>query len=209
MLKPPDDTAQSLSDPDLQVGRRHLRQRLLAERAALDAATVRRAAMAVAEHLRPWFAARPPASVGFCAAVRGEIDLAEFVGGLIEAGWSAAMPVVERTAAPMVFRAWTPLAPMTRDRHGIPVPATASCPAPTVLLIPVLGVDRAGHRLGYGGGYFDRTVAALAEQGRRPLCIGVGYDRSWINDLRPAAHDARLDSYVSPQGLHPFPTRVT
>ena len=121
---------------------------------------------------------------------------------LILRGWRACQPVVVAPAAPMHFLAWTPDAPMTADRHGIPIPATAPCAAPDVLLLPLVAFDGEGYRIGYGGGYFDRTLAALRP---RPLTIGVGFEVGRVDSVRPQAHDIRLDLIVTEAGA----SRVT
>ena len=90
---------------------------------------------------------------------------------------------------------------MTQDPHGIPVPATQETPLPTVLLVPLVAFDSAGYRLGYGGGYFDRTLAACAV---RPLTIGVGHALSQVSSTYPVPHDMPLDAVVTEAGLTRF-----
>ncbi len=87
---------------------------------------------------------------------------------------------------------------MAQDPHGIPVPATQETPLPTVLLAPLVAVDPAGYRLGYGGGYFDRTLAACDV---RPITIGVGHALSQVNRIYPAPHDIPLNAVVTEAGL--------
>lgn len=87
---------------------------------------------------------------------------------------------------------------MTADPYGIPVPATALSPPPNVLLLPLVAFDAAGYRLGYGGGYFDRTLAAMHP---RPLTIGVGFDLCAVADIRPERHDIPLDLIVTESGI--------
>jgi 5,10-methenyltetrahydrofolate synthetase len=123
------------------------------------------------------------------------------------------MPVVVIPAAPMIFRAWTPATPMTTDRHGIPVPVDIPADpttgdaviepniAPDILLLPLVAFDAAGYRLGYGGGYFDRTLAARVP---RPRAIGVGFELARVPDIRPQAHDLPLDAIVTEAGVTRF-----
>jgi 5,10-methenyltetrahydrofolate synthetase len=87
---------------------------------------------------------------------------------------------------------------MTVDPYGIPIPATPPAPPPDVLLIPLVAFDAAGYRLGYGGGYFDRTLAALDP---RPLSVGVGFELARVADLQPAPHDIPLDRIVTEAGV--------
>jgi 5,10-methenyltetrahydrofolate synthetase len=184
--------------------RSDLRRIQLATRAALDPQTHRERSQALCEHLWQWFLTRPPASFGFCAPFRGECDLWPLALQLVAAGWQGCMPVAETAAAPMVFRAWSPHAAMTQDRHGIAVPDTATVAAPAILLLPVVAVDARGYRLGYGGGYFDRTLAALKAQGETPLCIGIGFELCRVADIQPQAHDQPLHWLATENGLQTF-----
>jgi 5-formyltetrahydrofolate cyclo-ligase len=130
--------------------------------------------------------------------IRAEADCRPLVEHLIALGWQAAMPVVIRLDAPMEFRDWWPAAPMTADPHGIPVPATRVSAHPDVMLLPLVAFDEAGYRLGYGGGYFDRTLAAMKP---RPMTIGVGFDLAAVKDIHPQRHDIPLDLIVTESGI--------
>jgi 5,10-methenyltetrahydrofolate synthetase len=87
---------------------------------------------------------------------------------------------------------------MNIDRHGIPVPAAGEFVTPNIVLLPLVAFDTQGFRLGYGGGYFDRTLAALVP---RPFSIGVGFELAHVADIRPQAHDLRLDAMVTETGV--------
>lgn len=149
----------------------------------------------LAELLHP----RPPGVFAFCWPIRAEVDCRPLAEKLIAAGWRAAMPTVVETAAPMRFRAWTPGCAMGADPFGIPVPADDAPLVPDVLLLPLVAFDRAGYRLGYGGGYFDRTLAACVP---RPLTVGVGYALAGVSSIRPEAHDVPLDFIVTETMTH-------
>jgi 5,10-methenyltetrahydrofolate synthetase len=101
----------------------------------------------------------------------------------------------------MQFRLWRPDSPMTDDRHGIPIPDTPACEAPDIVLLPLVAFDDQGYRIGYGGGYFDRTLAALDP---RPFAIGVGFELARVESVRPEPHDIRLDAIVTEAGLREF-----
>ena len=183
-----------------------LRARQLAARAALGAAERAALDARLGAHLDAWCATRPDGAreLGFCLPWKGEPDLLPALTRLAGQGWQFAVPVVAERARPMIFRRWWPAAPLGRDAHGLPCPeadACPECPAPDLLLLPVVAVDARGYRLGYGGGYFDRTLATLAAAGRRPLCLGVGYAQAQVPDIRPQAHDQPLSGLLDENGL--------
>ena len=154
--------------------RARLRRERLAARLAMSGEDHARASARIAAALKSAMAARRPQTIGFCWPVRREFDARPWIAELIHAGWRACQPVVVAPAAPMQFRRWTPGAPMTADRHGIPVPDTAPCAAPDILLLPLVAFDGAGYRLGYGGGFFDRWLAAHAGVTAVGLAWSVG-----------------------------------
>lgn len=178
--------------------RKTLRREKIAARMSLPASAHRLASNAVRHLLGEFLLARPPAVIAFCMPMRGEVDCQPVIERLVALGWQAAMPVVRALNAPMEFFAWWPQAPMRFDPYGIPVPATHRSLPPDVLLLPLVAFDRAGYRLGYGGGYFDRTLALLQP---RPLTIGVGFDLAEVADLSPQPHDVPLDVIVTESGI--------
>ena len=86
---------------------------------------------------------------------------------------------------------------MVADRYGIPTPTEGDFIRPVALLLPLNAFDAQGYRIGYGGGFFDRTLSALAQTGPRPLTIGVGFDLAEVGDTQPQPHDVRLDWMVT------------
>jgi 5,10-methenyltetrahydrofolate synthetase len=152
----------------------------------------------IVAHLAALLAAGPPKAIAFCSPVRGEVDCRPLIERLLASGWRACQPVVVTPAAPMEFRTWTPESLMAADRHGIPIPAAGQLTLPDVVLLPLVAFDEEGYRLGYGGGYFDRTLAALAP---RPLTIGVGFELACLDSIRPQAHDVPLDVIVTESGI--------
>ena len=109
----------------------------------------------------------------------------------------AALPVVIAEHEALRFREWTPETPLAADRYGIPTPSAGDWLIPDLILLPLNGFDAAGYRLGYGGGYFDRTLAALSP---RPLAVGVGFEINRVASIRPQPHDQRLDWIVTENG---------
>lgn len=186
---------------DAALARRALRRDKIAARLALPAAAHRAASVSILHHLIELLLPQPPGTLGFCWPIRAEADCRPLVERLMKADWRAAMPTVTVVDQPLTFRAWWPAAPMTTDPYGIPIPATGVVPPPDVLLIPLVAFDRAGYRLGYGGGYFDRTLAALAP---RPVTIGVGFELCAIATLHPEPHDVPLDLVVTETGIRRF-----
>ena len=185
-------------DHDRQSFRTATRATCIAWREA-QPATVRAAASeAVNAHLASLLQERPAGRIAFCMPIRGEIDCLPLVRQLLGRGWSACQPVVMAAATPMVFRPWAPDTTMTEDRHGIPIPAGGNTVIPDVILLPLVAFDDAGYRLGYGGGYFDRTLATLSGP---KLTVGVGYEATRIDSIHPARHDHPVDLIVTEAGI--------
>lgn len=130
--------------------------------------------------------------------IRGEPDLRPVLKDLHDDGLTIALPVTRR-AAPLVFRRWIPGAQLQRGVWNIPVPAPGAGEVmPDIVLAPCLGWDGDGFRLGWGGGYFDRTLAALSP---RPLAIGIGLAAARVPTIYPQPHDIPLDLIVTEDGL--------
>ncbi len=165
----------------------------------------RRAALSTAEHdalseriVAHALAALPaPGVAAFCWPIKHEPGVRGLLGHWAQAGTRMALPVVVGEGQPLSFREWTPETPLAPDRYGIPTPTAGEWLTPDLILLPLNGFDAAGYRLGYGGGYFDRTLAALAP---RPLAVGIGFEINRIDSIRPEAHDQRLDWIVTENG---------
>lgn len=172
-----------------------MRQEMVARRAALgEADHGRRSAAIVAGAL----AALPvPKIAAFCWPVKHEPDVRALLAAWAASGTMAALPVVVDEGAPLAFRQWTTETPLLADRYGIPTPASGEFVTPDLILLPLNGFDSAGYRLGYGGGYFDRTLAALHP---RPLAVGVGFEINRLASIAPQAHDRRLDWIITENG---------
>lgn len=124
---------------------------------------------------------------------RGEPDLRPWIASLQERGARTALPVVVAKAQPLVFRPYTPGDALEKGIWNIPIPADGPEVTPDIVIAPLVGVDGASYRLGYGGGFFDRTLASLA---RKPLAIGVGYGMQRIATIHPQPHDIAMDAVV-------------
>ena len=101
----------------------------------------------------------------------------------------------------MVFRRWTPNTPMGLGVYNIPVPLDTEVVHPTVVLAPVVGFDTQGFRLGYGGGYFDRTMEQLRPP---PYLVGVGFETSRVDTIQPQEHDIPMQAMVTEAGFFRF-----
>lgn len=183
---------------EIRAWRKAERARLIAAR--LDAGRERRQAWsdsieASLETRLPFLAG---ALVGFYWPFKGEFDARPLVRRLHARGARFALPVVIEKAAPLIFRAWAPGDKLEPGIWQIPVPAEDRRVEPDLLLVPLVGFDRAGFRLGYGGGYYDRTQAAF---GRRPLAIGVGFTLAAMETIRPQPHDLPMDLIVTEESV--------
>jgi 5,10-methenyltetrahydrofolate synthetase len=132
--------------------------------------------------------------VGTYWPFRGEPDLRNWGIRVIERGGRIALPVVIRKGWPLEYRIWTPGDPLERGVWNILVPSRGPAVQPDVVIAPVVGFDEAHYRLGYGGGFFDRTLAAMP---RKPLTIGVGYAQTRIPTIYPQSHDIPMDVVVT------------
>jgi 5-formyltetrahydrofolate cyclo-ligase len=177
------------------------RARLLQGRSALSFHERQRYGESLSAHLLATLSLAACPVLGFYWPIRGELDLRSFARRHVEAGGIAALPVVVEKRSPVEFWQWQPGAPMQRGFWNIPVPGERRVVVPNVLLIPLVGYDAAGYRLGYGGGYYDRTLAAANP---RPRCVGVGYDDAELATIHPQAHDVPMDLIVTERRVLSF-----
>ena len=182
-------------DEDNTAWRRALRRDMVARRAALDDIEHDALSARIVGHLRRVLAV--PRVVAFCWPIKHEPDVRAIVEHWAGLGTRAALPVVVAENAPLAFREWRPDGVLLPDRYGIPTPTDGEWLDPDLILLPLNGFDGDGYRLGYGGGYFDRTLAALSP---RPLAVGVGFEINRLDSIRPEAHDQRLDWVVTEAG---------
>ncbi|MBS0377129.1 MAG: 5-formyltetrahydrofolate cyclo-ligase [Proteobacteria bacterium] len=129
--------------------------------------------------------------------IRGEPDLREWMRQRLSCNGRVALPVATELGRPLEFREWRNGARMTRGLWNIPYPADGAAVRPAVILAPLVGFDGGGFRLGYGGGFFDRTLASLDP---RPTVVGVGYAVSEIATIYPQPHDIGMDWIVTGDG---------
>lgn len=190
---------------DVARWRRSERERLIAARLALSAEERMAHAGRLATELDAVMAHLAPGSVSLYWPFRGEPDLRPWMQSAHAKGLQISLPVVVAKARPLEFRRWWPGATLARGVWNIPYPAEGRTMIPEVVIAPLVGFDAAGFRLGYGGGFFDRTLATTTP---RPIAIGVGHPVGLIPTIYPQPHDIAMDWLLSGDGKPcEFPSR--
>lgn len=134
--------------------------------------------------------------------IRDELDVRPIIIRLMDAGQAVCLPVVLGDEAPLELRLWQPSAPLYPSGFGTLAPEDgAPLATPDVILMPLLGFDRRGTRLGYGGGYYDRTLAMLD---KRPVLVGFAFACQQFEDIPREPHDVPLDMIVTELGVRQF-----
>lgn len=195
-VKAPDNHPDSPQFTPVGEDRRALRSHLLALRANLPQrpaadAQIETALAALLERLAVH-------CVGFYWPIQQEFDARAVVARWLDGmpGRQAALPVVHAPATPLDFHRWTPDMPMRAGRYGIPVPENTEAVTPDALIIPCVGFSADKFRLGYGGGFYDRTLAAMSG---KPVAIGIGFEACLV-PLRAEPHDLPMDWIVTESG---------
>ena len=187
--------------PSPAEAKKSLRHNALAARAMMAHAAGPLAARRLSARVMALLAGKAPGIVAGYVPVRHEMDVMPLLERLEGAGWRLCLPVVEGARKPLSFRLWRHGAPLVEGAFSVPVPPPdAAAARPDVLIVPLLAFDRAGMRLGYGGGHYDRTLAALrtsAPEGARPLAIGAAFSGQEVDALPRLPTDQRLDWIVT------------
>ena len=183
----------------LKAWRKSERTRLIAARAAIDAATLEQWRLRMDAHLERAFPGLAAAKLAFCWPIRGEYDARHLARTLRERGALTALPVVVAPRQPLVFREWHPGVQLAKGPLDIPYPASTPEVVPNAVLLPMNGWDQEGFRLGYGGGFFDRTLVSLS---RKPAVIGVTYEMAKIDTIHPQSWDIPMDWVVTERGVY-------
>ncbi|MFN0182931.1 MAG: 5-formyltetrahydrofolate cyclo-ligase [Aquabacterium sp.] len=175
-----------------------LRKQLQAERLAMHDRHQRAAQLQ--EVLRVWLVGRQDAAIGAYWPIKGEFDALPALYRWSETDdlRRIGLPVIDRETRQLRFHVWFPGCPMAEDAYGIPKPKDTEAFEPSLLLVPCVGFGPGGTRLGYGGGFYDRTLAALQP---RPVCVGIGYSHGWIPWLSAEPHDMPLDAILTEDGV--------
>ena len=183
----------------LKSWRRQQRERLIRERAALERARLERWRHRIDAFLERSFPGLAGRRVAFCWPIKNEYDARHFARALRNRGSLTALPVVVAPKQPLVFREWHPGVELAKGALDIPYPANSAEVVPEAVLLPMNGWDQKGYRLGYGAGFFDRTLASLA---RRPVVIGISYEQARLDTIHPQPWDIPVDYLVTERGVY-------
>jgi 5-formyltetrahydrofolate cyclo-ligase len=179
--------------------RKAKRVELIDARMALSSSAHQAASAETFKRLATLFSAQPRSLVGAYWPFRREYNVIAFLEWLTERRHEVALPVVLGKGMPLEFRRWTRDMEMVSGVYDIPYPARGEPVKPTILIIPMVGFDDAGFRLGYGGGFYDRTLATYAQ---KPLCVGSGFELGHLPTIYPLPHDIPMDHLVTERGLY-------
>jgi 5-formyltetrahydrofolate cyclo-ligase len=156
--------------------------------------------------MRIWLVGRPDSIIGAYWPIKGEFDPLPALHRWKEDGElldepqmrRIALPVVDKVHQTLKFHAWFPGCPMQEDAFGIPKPKETEIVVPTLLFVPCVGYGMGGNRLGYGGGFYDRTLAQLQP---RPYTVGLGFAAGLLPNLEAEPHDIALDAILNELGV--------
>lgn len=184
--------------------KRKLREAMQQKRMAMPHAAMLRASEAVARHFsdHPILAFEP--SIAGYIAMRGELDIRALFAAMGRFNKQTALPAMTEQKT-LLFRRWSIGDALVRHTIGVQEPeATAPSIFPAIVLVPLLAFDGEGYRLGYGGGYYDRTMEMMRRFDKPPIFIGVGYSSQEIDQVPNEAHDQRLDGILTELGVSMF-----
>jgi 5,10-methenyltetrahydrofolate synthetase len=183
----------------LKSWRRSERERLLAARLALTPTVLDAWRRRIDAYLERSFPGLARCRLAFCWPIRGEYDARHLARTLRSRGALTALPVVVAPKTPLVFREWHPGIELAKGALDIPFPVNSQELTPDAVLLPMNGWDAQGYRLGYGAGFFDRTLASLA---KKPLTIGISYELARIPTIHPQSWDLPMDYVVTERGVY-------
>jgi len=184
---------------ELKRWRKAQRERLVAARVGVDAATLENWRRRIDAHLERAFPGLAKSVVALCWPIKNEYDARHLARKLRERGARTLLPAVVAPESPLVFREWHPGVKLAVGGLDIPYPADSAELAPDVVLLPMNGWDGAGYRLGYGAGFFDRTLASLK---KRPVTIGVTFELARLETIHPQSWDIPVDYVVTESGVY-------
>ena len=184
---------------ELKDWRKANRERLIAARMALAATTLEEYRQRIDTSLELSFPGLARSRLAFCWPIKHEYDARHFARTLRERGALTALPVVVAPKKPLVFREWHPGVKLAVGALDISYPVDSPEIQPNAVILPMNGWDAQGYRLGYGAGFFDRTLASLA---KRPVVIGVSYELARLETIFPQEWDIPMDYVVTERGVY-------
>lgn len=179
---------------DIGAWRSTMRRELLAARSALAPEFHREASARIFAQVDKALRERKARTVGVYLPIRKEPDPLPWIESFVAGGGIVALPVVTGRNQPLVFRCWAPGQLLETGVFGTACPSGDAMLMPDALVIPLLGFDLDGYRLGYGGGYYDRTLASASP---RPYAIGVGFEMGRVPTIYPQAYDLPMDCIIT------------
>jgi 5-formyltetrahydrofolate cyclo-ligase len=179
---------------DISLWRRQTRDRLITARMALGGEQRRRWGGEIERRLAALLGGLAGRVVGLYWPHRAEVDPRPLADELWSQGRTLALPAIVERHGALEYRAWHRDAEMERGLYDIPAPKARDVVRPDIIVVPLVGFDAANYRLGYGGGYFDRTLAALEPQ---PVTVGVGFEAALLDTIHPQPHDVAMDFIVT------------
>jgi 5-formyltetrahydrofolate cyclo-ligase len=181
---------------EIRPWRKQTRETLISGRLALGVSKLQAKGAQAKEKMLAAVDLNKYPTLGLYWCMRGEIDVRDIARQHIEAGGTVGLPVVVEKAAPVEFWLWRPGMGMKRGVWNIPIPVKREVVTPDALIVPLVGFDDERYRLGYGGGYYDRTIASMT---RRPFCVGLGYAEGKLPTIYPQPHDIPMNLIVTDQ----------
>ncbi len=185
--------------PSLKSWRKAQRERLIAERLAIPHVTLESWRERIDGYLERSFPGLARCRVALCWPIKNEYDARHLARTLRGLGALTALPVVVAPKAPLAFREWHPGVTLAKGALDIPYPVGSREIVPQAVLLPMNGWDPKGYRLGYGAGFFDRTLAGLAT---KPVVIGVSYEQARLDTIHPQDWDIPVDYLVTERGVY-------
>jgi 5-formyltetrahydrofolate cyclo-ligase len=183
---------------EIRHWRKQQRQLLLDQRMAMPVDLRLAQGAAAKQHLLDAVDIGAHRTIGIYWPLRAEMDVRDIARAHVEAGGVAALPVVVERNAAVEFWRWTPGMKMDKGIWDIPIPAVRELVHPDMLIVPLVGFDAECYRLGYGGGYYDRTIASADP---RPLCVGLGFSAAALPSIFPQVHDIPMQMIVTERGV--------
>jgi 5,10-methenyltetrahydrofolate synthetase len=184
---------------DLMTWRKSERQRLIAERTAVGPETIHSWRERMDRFVERAFPGLARMTVGLCWPIKNEYDARHLAKTLRSRGALTALPVVLAPRTPLIFREWHPGIVLAKGPLDIPYPVNSREVTPDAVLLPMNGWDAHGYRLGYGAGFFDRTLASLP---KKPIVIGVSYEMARLATIHPQSWDIPVDYLVTERGVY-------